>query len=431
MRKITGFKRNCEYWCSMVQKSSRNESGWQDRLSRSGFFLGALLLHLFLFIMIAGYIVYNPTPQESEPPTPTTFVAHATPVTDVPKPPVDTSSLSSLSDSRLTPPIAIIPGSGPSIHIQPPNVSDIIGKGPKGPIAIGPASSEPHGIDPRLPAIKAGPMRYRKDNPLESQSDPTNVIATFPVYVASYANGDWACNLRLDKDGNIVAGSMPDLVAKINEWSHGKIQGQVVQKPLNIGSSELLDKMPPFIFFTGHKDFVLTDQEIENLQRYLHDGGAIWGDNALAGAGSRFDVAFRREMKRVVPDKDKNFEPMSMSDDAFTKNFYRLTEIPHGMNYYAEPPLHLDIDGKLAIIYTPNDYSDMMFMRILPKDTEIYIKDVVPPNTLYTQQSFWYNRDVFFRNFDLGDSLAVHHLGMDIVAYLLVRFDDVLLLAPQ
>ena len=31
-------------------------------------------------------------------------------------------------------------------------------------------------------------------------------------------------------------------------------------------------------------------------------GGAIWGDNALPGWGSRFDVAFRREMKRVVPD---------------------------------------------------------------------------------------------------------------------------------
>ncbi len=43
-----------------------------------------------------------------------------------------------------------------------------------------------------------------------------------------------------------------------------------------------------------------------------------------------------------------------------------------------------DINGKLAIIYTPNDYSDLMFMRILPRDKVIYIRDDVPPNKLFT-----------------------------------------------
>ncbi len=36
-----------------------------------------------------------------------------------------------------------------------------------------------------------------------------------------------------------------------------------------------MSKMPPFIFFTGHKDFVLTDDEVHNLQAYLQNGGAI------------------------------------------------------------------------------------------------------------------------------------------------------------
>jgi len=107
----------------------------------------------------------------------------------------------------------------------------------------------------------------------------------------------------------------------------------------------------------------LTDQEVQNLSDYLQIGGCIWGDNALAGRGSRFDVAFRREMKRVVPDLDKNFEPVDLTYDIFTKSWYSISKVPQGMNYYAEPLEHLDIDGKLAILYTPNDYSDKMCIR--------------------------------------------------------------------
>jgi len=273
--------------------------------------------------------------------------------------------------------------------------------------------------------------RHRLDNIKETDGDVTKVVANFPVYVASYADGDWSCNMQLDRDGNIVAGSVPDLVAKINEWSHGNIKGEVVPKPLNIGGPELMDQRPPFIFFTGHKDFVLTGQEIQNLRDYLEVGGAIWGDNALAGAGSRFDVAFRREMKRVVPDKDKNFVPYTLADPIFTKSFYPIAQIPPGMNYYAELPQHLDIGGVLAILYTPNDYSDIMFMRILPGDKEQQLpyRDM-PPKTLYTNTDFWFHQHIFYRNFNLANGLTVNRLGMNIVAYFLVRFDDKLLLTP-
>jgi hypothetical protein len=223
----------------------------------------------------------------------------------------------------------------------------------------------------------------------------------------------------------------------MNEWSHGNITGGVIPEPLDIGGPELLDKKPPFIFFTGHKDFHLTEQEVKNLSDYLQVGGAIWGDNTLAGRGSRFDVAFRREMKRVVPDLDKNFEPVDMADTEgagkiFSKSWYPISKIPLGMNYYAEPLEHLDIDGKLAILYTPNDYSDMYSMRILPGDISM---EGDHPNRasgspLYTNGEFWHNSILFFRNFQLPPCLACQQLGMNIIGYMLVRFDDDLLLAP-
>jgi hypothetical protein len=201
---------------------------------------------------------------------------------------------------------------------------------------------------------------------------------------------------------------------------------------LDIGGPDLLQKKPPFIFFTGHKDFILTDQEVQNLRDYLQIGGAIWGDNALPGKGSRFDVAFRREMKRVVPDLDKNFEPVAMTDDVFTKSWYPIAKIPPGMNYYAEPLEHLDIDGKLAILYTPNDYSDMFCMLILPGDTEMGPVQVPDGSTspLVTSEMFLDHSDVFFRNFKLPACLACDQFGMNVIGYMLVRFDKDLLLTP-
>ena len=166
------------------------------------------------------------------------------------------------------------------------------------------------------------------------------MVATFPLYLASYADGDWGCNVVLT-NGAITAGSLPNLVAKINEWSHKNIKGSVVPTPLDIGSPALLATMPPFVFFTGHKDFKLTEDEVANLRHYLQNGGAIWGDNSLAGFGSRFDVAFRREMKRVIPDKDKKFEELPLTHPIF-RGWFPMEKVPKGMNFYHEPIQHLD-----------------------------------------------------------------------------------------
>jgi hypothetical protein len=220
-------------------------------------------------------------------------------------------------------------------------------------------------------------------------------------------------------------------VAKVVEWSHNNIKAEVVPEPLAIGGPDLMTKRPPFIFFTGHKDFHLSDQEVQNLADYLQVGGAIWGDNALAGKGSRFDVAFRREMKRVVPDLDKDFEIVKPDNPIFTKSWYPIQKLATGMNYYNEPIEELNIDGKLAILYTPNDYSDMMDMRILPGDTEQLLPYYgMPPHTLFTEPEFWLHQHAFYRNFNIPSSLEVQHLAMNILGHMLVRFDDALLLSP-
>jgi hypothetical protein len=404
-----------------------------EKISRSGYFLGALLLHLIVFCLVATFVIFP----AFHPPT-DDFAKTYLPPSALPPPPPPPQETMQVSTHTVSTPTTTIttPTETPVFNVPPPDIT----------MAMVPADvqqkmtqkvvSTPKGLsEVRLAKIMETEKNWGRDkeNILESNSDPKNITAKFPVYLASYAAGDWGCNIHMT-DGNIDAGSLPDLVAKMNEWSHGHITGEVIPTPLNIGGPDLLDKKPPFIFFTGHKDFILTDQEVKNLSDYLQIGGAIWGDNTLAGRGSRFDVAFRREMKRVVPDLDKNFEPVPMNYDIFTKSWFNITKVPQGMNYYAEPLEHQGIDSKLAILYTPNDYSDLFFMRILPGDTEMQgdhpdLKSKIS-SPLFTSGTFLSNRGIFFHNFTLPSCLAAQQLGMNIIGYMLVRFDKDLLLTP-
>jgi hypothetical protein len=411
---------------------SSGKRTWEEKLTRSGFFVGALLFHLVIFLLVATYVIFPSPPPEPQgpgpvPPRPTVAVV-TPPRLDVVVP-TDAISDASSSSSSLVP--TIIGGPGTETWMPPvPSPGNGVGDGPTLPPRIG---SRVPVTGPKIPGGRLADIgRFERAHRTDADIRDHLPDGTFPVYVASYADGDWSCNIQLDPKGNITSGSLPNLTAKIEEWTHGVVKAYVVPKPLGIGGPELLDTKPPFIFFTGHKDFVLTDKEIENLKAYVEEGGAIWGDNALAGKGSRFDVAFKREMKRVVPDLDKNFEPLALDTEVFTQQRFPISKLPEGMNYYSEQIEHLDIDGVPAIVYTPNDYSDLYAMRILPGDRNIEgdHPDRKSTSPLFSNGTFLHNETIFFRNFTLPSSIAVHRLGLNMVTYLITRFDNYLLLTP-
>jgi hypothetical protein len=415
------------------QQRLRGGKPWTERISRSGYFFGAVLLHAIVFVMVATWVIFPAFKPPAEDFT-KTYVPAAPPP---PPPPVD-QTMQVPTQTVAAPSTTIIsPTAAPAFNVPLPDITpattpvDMHQNTPEK-IAVKANTISPE----RLAKIMETEAKWGRDknNILNSGGDPKNVVARFPVYLASYANGDWGYG-NVGGGNQITNGSLMNLVTKINEWSHGNITGEVVPTPLSIGGPDLLDKRPPFIYFTGHKDFILTDQEIQNLRDYLQVGGAIWGDNSLPGRGSRFDVAFRREMKRVVPDIDKNFEAMPLTSDLFVKSWFPLTAVPPGMNFYAEPFEHLDIDGKLAIFYTPNDYNDMFSMRILPGDTT-YKRggrrkgDTNPLDLLTTPETLLRNSNIFFRNYSLPTCLDCDKVGMNVIGFLLVRFDKDLLLTP-
>jgi hypothetical protein len=416
--------------------SPGNKGAWHERVARSRYFFGALFLHVILFALFATFVIFP----AFKPPV-EDFTKTYLPPSAPPPPPPPPQQTMTVPTQTVAPPTTTITSPNPTASFSVP-IPDITPTT----TTVTAQNQTPQKIEAkpnqlsneRLSKIMLTEQKWGRDrnNILDSNSDPHNVKATFPVYLAEYANTDgsrdWACNTFFhNNEGKITGGSLCNLVQKINEWSHGNITGQVVPDPLNISGPDLLAKAPPFIFMTGHKDFHLTDQEVQNLREYLQVGGMIWGDSALAGQGSRFDVAFHREMKRVVPDLDKNFQPMDMNYDVFTKSWYPIQKLPTGMNYYAEPIQHLDIDGKLAILYTPNDYSDMFTMLIEPGDLRMGpSQEPKQPPYLFTYWQFLRDSKIFFRNYTLPSCLSCQQLGMNIIGFALVRFDKDLLLAP-
>ena len=87
----------------------------------------------------------------------------------------------------------------------------------------------------------------------------------FTAFIAKYAGGNWDSVFRMiDK---IPQGALPNLLEFISKESKDKVKTNYKRvEPIELNSDKLFATKPPFIFFTGSRDFKLTEQEVANLQ---------------------------------------------------------------------------------------------------------------------------------------------------------------------
>ncbi|MEW6194979.1 MAG: DUF4159 domain-containing protein [Bacteroidota bacterium] len=103
----------------------------------------------------------------------------------------------------------------------------------------------------------------------------------------------------------------------------------------------------PFLFMTGHGNIVFSDTEAERLRTYLENGGFLYVDDDYG-----LDKAFRREIKKVFPDKDLIELPFNygiyncMYDfrNGPPKTHEHDNNIPRGYGIFVE--------GRLCVYYT-------------------------------------------------------------------------------
>ncbi len=103
----------------------------------------------------------------------------------------------------------------------------------------------------------------------------------------------------------------------------------------------------PFIFLTGHGNITFSDSEIEILRTYLLKGGFLYVDDDYG-----LDAPFRREIKKVFPEKE--FLEIPYSHGIFNSVYDFPQGVPKTHEHDNKPPqtFGIFIGERLAVLFT-------------------------------------------------------------------------------
>lgn len=172
----------------------------------------------------------------------------------------------------------------------------------------------------------------RAQAPVPTTDDPAG--SAFTIAQLEYSGGgDWYAN----------PSSLPNLLAAI---------GQRTGMPVSDGPAQVKLTDPtlwsyPYLYLTGHGNIRLTGGEVEALRRYLLGGGFLHADDNYG-----LDESFRREMKRVFPEKELVELP---TDHPVYHTFYEFPEgLPKIHEHDGEPAQGFGIfdEGRLVVYYS-------------------------------------------------------------------------------
>ncbi len=397
---------------------------------KSRYFLFSLIFYLVLLLVASGVVVSQYIVNKSNfdegtalislpeytPPPP---VQQQKPTTERTETTREVTTASAAANVSATARRLMV--NAPSTHMRPPAPSFV------------PAISPSSGLKIETDIVKnirvAEVARLLKVRDLQSgwkvEKSGKDTKAVFTVFKARYQDGDWNCN----------PADLNNMMLQIRRWSKDAIKANVHPKVLDIGTDDLFTIKPPFVYLTGHRDFHFLDREVTNLRDYLLVGGCVWADSALAGRRSRFDMAFRHEMKRVLPDRD--FETVEDNHEMFDTFFDRIS-LPPGMNYYYEPSEMINIGGELAVLYTLNGYGHFWEARLNQKGTiERNAVRISKPGERPIRWSHVYGphlghplNNIIYRNMNDDTTQLSYKFGINVVVHLLTRYQEKLRALP-
>lgn len=164
---------------------------------------------------------------------------------------------------------------------------------------------------------------------------------TYSLAVLKYnGGGDWYANPT----------ALPNLI----DFSNQNIGTNIKKIPeiVDVGSIEIYNY--PLIHMTGHGNIIFNFEEADNLRKYLLAGGFLHVDDNYG-----MDEFFRREIKKVFPEKDLVI--INSGHPIFNQSFSFPNGLPKIHIHDAKPAQALGIfdNGRLLCLYTyESDLSD-------------------------------------------------------------------------
>ena len=141
--------------------------------------------------------------------------------------------------------------------------------------------------------------------------------------------------------------SDPTALPNLIEYCNRNLKTNIAPDPstIEIGSPEIFNF--PFVHLTGHGNIIFSESDAMNLRHYLEAGGFLYADDNYG-----MDEYFRREMKKVFPEKD--FVELPPSHPIFHQKYKFAQGIPKIHEHDNKPPqaFGLFIEDRLVCLYT-------------------------------------------------------------------------------
>lgn len=121
----------------------------------------------------------------------------------------------------------------------------------------------------------------------------------------------------------------------------------VAEKPVNVRLTDRTLWDHPYLYATGHGNIRLSAEEVRILRRYLESGGFVHVDDNYG-----MDDSFRREIRRVFPDRELVEIPV---DHPVYDAYYRLPDgLPKIHKHDGGPAQGYGIfhEGRLVLFYS-------------------------------------------------------------------------------
>jgi hypothetical protein len=154
------------------------------------------------------------------------------------------------------------------------------------------------------------------------------------------------CRLHYDGGGDWY--NDPDALPNLVDFVNRNIGTDFspVQAVVKLTDTQLFDY--PFLMMTGHGNIGFSEQDIRQLRNYLSNGGFLYADDDYG-----MDPAFRREIRKVFPDRE--LVELPPNHELF-HSFYTFPEgIPKIHEHDGERPQAFAIFndyGRIMVLYT-------------------------------------------------------------------------------
>ncbi len=164
----------------------------------------------------------------------------------------------------------------------------------------------------------------------------TNIILgqEFSIARVNYGGGgDWYCD----------PSSIPNILSYLTK--NTSIKAARDEYRIKLTTKEM--RGHPYLYMTGHGNIRFTDEEIIDLREYLLGGGFLHTDDNYG-----LNTSFRREMKRVFPDRD--FVELPHNHAVFHSYFDMPNGLPKIHEHDGKPPqlFALYNEDRIMVIYS-------------------------------------------------------------------------------